>query len=516
MKRASVGLVLLLQLMPSINCILDRSQFPDSFLFGTATSSYQIEGAYLADNKSLSIWDLFTKIPGNIRDGSNGDIAVDHYHRYMEDVELMHSLGVNSYRFSISWPRVLPSGRFGEINHAGIEFYNKLINALIHKGIQPFVTLNHWDIPQELENRYGTWLNPQIQEDFGYFADVCFRAFGDRVKYWVTINEPNLTVLFGYFTGQYPPHHCSKLVGECQPGDSKTEPYIAAHNVILSHATAVGIYRKKYQVEQKGMIGIVLNAFWYEPLRNLPADRLAVQRALSFYVAWILDPIIYGEYPPEMRKLLGSSLPTFSLEEKKKLENKLDFIGINHYTTLYAKDCMFSPCDFDSHQWLWNASVWFTAERNGIPVGVPTAMPRFHVVPYGLEKIVSYVKERYNNTPMFITENGYPQGSNHNVSTEDLINDSGRVEYLSNYLDSLTVAMKHGADIRGYFIWSLLDNFEWSFGYTLRFGLYHVDFNTLERMPKLSAEWYKQFLTGTNALKEKGSKSQKCGTYVTN
>ncbi|KAJ4967952.1 hypothetical protein NE237_014653 [Protea cynaroides] len=213
------------------------------------------------------------------------------------------------------------------------------------------------------------------------------------------------------------------------------------------------------------MIGIVMNTYWYEPLRNIPADRLAVQRALAFFVAWFLDPIIYGEYPLEMRKLLGSSLPTFSLEEKKKLENKLDFIGINHYSTLYVKDCMFSQCDIDKLQWLWNASVFFTGERNGIPIGVPTAMPLSHVVPYGLEKIVSYVKERYNNTPMFITENGYPQGSNPNVSTEDLINDSRRIEYLSNYLESLTVAMKHGADVRGYFIWSLLDNFEWSFGY---------------------------------------------------
>ncbi|XP_042515307.1 putative beta-glucosidase 17 [Macadamia integrifolia] len=202
----------------------------------------------------------------------------------LEDVELMHSLGVNSYRFSISWSRVLPSDRLGEINPMGIEFYNKLINALLHKGIQPFVTLNHYDIPQELENRYGSWLNPECREDFGYFADVCFRAFGDRVKYWVTFNEPNYMVLFGYLTGIYPPHHCSKMFGDCQFGDSKTEPYIAAHNVILSHATAVDIYRKKYQVEQGGMIGIVMNTFWHEPLRNISADRLAVQRALSFFI----------------------------------------------------------------------------------------------------------------------------------------------------------------------------------------------------------------------------------------
>ncbi|KAJ4968293.1 hypothetical protein NE237_014994 [Protea cynaroides] len=235
-------------------------------------------------------------------------------------------------------------------------------------------------------------------------------------------------VSLGYSIGLYPPNHCSKLFGDCQLGDSNTEPYIAAHNVILSHATVVDIYRKKYQVEQKGMIGIVMNTYWFEPLRNISADRLVVQRTLSFSVAWFLDPIIYGEYPPEMCILLGSSLPTFSIEEKNKLENKLDFIGIIHYSTLYAKDCEFSQWDFNKYQWLWNASVFFTGERNGIPIGVPTPMPLFHVVPYGLEKIVSYVKERYNNTPMFITENGYPLGSNSNVSTEDLINDSRRVE----------------------------------------------------------------------------------------
>ncbi|XP_058094685.1 beta-glucosidase 18-like isoform X4 [Magnolia sinica] len=277
---------LLLHLFPLISCVVDRTQFHEDFLFGTATSSYQIEGAYLEGNKSLNNWDVFTHTPGKIKDGSNADVADDHYHRYMEDVELMHSLGVNSYRFSISWSRILPRGRFGEINKVGIEFYNNLIDALLLKGIQPFVTLNHYDVPQELEDRYGAWLNFKIQEDYGYFAEVCFKYFGDRVKYWASFNEPNPLVKFGYLTGTYPPGRCSKPFGNCTAGDSAIEPYIAGHNVILCHATATDIYRRKYQAKQGGFIGLVSWAHWYEPLRDTPADRSAAWRALAFANGW--------------------------------------------------------------------------------------------------------------------------------------------------------------------------------------------------------------------------------------
>ncbi|XP_072987480.1 beta-glucosidase 18-like [Typha latifolia] len=485
----------------SLVAAIERSDFPPLFLFGTSTSSYQIEGAYLEGNKSLSNWDVFTHIPGNIKEGDNGDIADDHYHRYMEDIELMHSLGVNSYRFSISWSRVLPRGRFGEINSIGIRFYDKLIDALLLKGIQPFVTLNHYDIPQELEVRYGAWLNSEIQEDFGYYAEVCFKAFGDRVKYWSTFNEPNVLVKRGYLRGNFPPNHCSKPFGTCPNGDSDTEPYVAAHNVILSHATAAEIYKKKYQVKQGGSIGIVLSAVWFEPLRDIPNDRLAAQRALSFDGPWFLDPIIYGDYPPEMRQVLGSNLPTFSFEDRRKLKYKLDFIGVNHYTTLYAKDCMFSPCRIgDSDQ--GNAVVFTTGDRNGLPIGTPTAMPTFYVAPDGMEKMVSYIMQRYNNLPMFITENGYAQGGERYTSVKDWLDDKDRIEFLSSYLTSLATAMRQGADVRGYFIWSLVDNFEWLYGYTLRFGLYHVNYETQERTPKLSAKWYKKFLGGKNKLQK--------------
>uniref|UniRef100_A0A0E0KST2 4-hydroxy-7-methoxy-3-oxo-3,4-dihydro-2H-1,4-benzoxazin-2-yl glucosidebeta-D-glucosidase n=1 Tax=Oryza punctata TaxID=4537 RepID=A0A0E0KST2_ORYPU len=482
----------LLLLLPWASAIR-RSDFPASFLFGTATSSYQIEGAYLEGNKSLSNWDVFTHLPGNIKDGSNGDIADDHYHRYEEDVELMNSLGVNAYRFSISWSRILPKGRFGGVNPAGIDFYNKLIDSLLLKGVQPFVTLTHYDIPQELEDRYGAWLNSEIQSDFGHFADVCFGAFGDRVKYWTTFNEPNIAVRHGYMIGTYPPSRCSPPFGHCaRGGDSDSEPYVAAHNVILSHATAVEIYKRKYQSKQRGMIGMVLYSAWYEPLRDVPEDRLATERALAFDTPWFLDPLVHGDYPPEMRQILGGRLPSFSPDDRRKLRYKLDFIGVNHYTTLYARDCVFSACP--QGQEMQHALAAVTGESNGLPIGTPTAMPTFYVVPDGIEKMVTYFMKRYNNLPMFITENGYAQGGDSYTEIEDWIDDKDRIEYLEGYLTKLAKVIRDGADVRGYFAWSVVDNFEWLFGYTLRFGLYYIDYTTQERTPKLSALWYKEFL----------------------
>ncbi|XP_072984167.1 probable inactive beta-glucosidase 14 isoform X1 [Typha latifolia] len=499
-RKKALAMASILQLLSLVSC-LDRSQFPPNFLFGTATSSYQIEGAYLEDNKGPSNWDIFTHTEGKIRDGSNADTSDDHYHRYMEDIELMHSLGVNSYRFSISWSRILPSGRFGDVNPKGIAFYSSLIDALLLKGIQPFVTLNHFDFPYYLEDRYGAWLSPEIQKDFGYFAEVCFKAFGDRVKFWTTFNEPNLYTKFAYLTGTYPPSRCSKPFGNCHSGDSTSEPYIVANNIILSHATAVDIYRRGYQVKQGGSIGIVVSMSWFEPLRNITADRLAVLRTLAFEVAWILDPIILGDYPLEMRKILASRLPTFSPEEKKLLQNKLDFIGINHYSTCYIKDCMFSSCELD--RYYGNSLVLSTGKRNGSLIGNMTAMPNIYVVPDGIEKVVMYIKDRYNNIPMYITENGYAQHSSDSSSVSDFVNDVERVKYIHDYLTSLSLAIRKGGDVRGYFVWSLIDNFEWAFGYTMRFGLHHVDFKTEERTPKLSAKWYRNFLKGSNLLLNK-------------
>nr|AFK44109.1 unknown [Medicago truncatula] len=488
----------ILLLLPLLSNAVDLSPpFPTNFLFGTASSSYQYEGAYNSDGKGQSNWDNFTHGGrGIIVDGSNGDIAVDHYHRYQEDINLLEDLEVNSHRLSISWARILPKGRFGEVNWAGIDFYNKLLDALMLKGIQPFVTLSHYDIPQELEDRYGGLLSPQSQDDFAFYADLCFKTFGDRVKFWITFNEPNYLASLGYRSGLFPPRRCSGSLAivTCNEGDSEKEPFVAAHNIILSHAAAVDIYRTKYQAEQKGRIGIVISHEWYEPMSNSNADKLAAERARSFTFNWILDPIIFGKYPKEMENVLGSLLPKFSSNEKKKLMKGLDFIGINYYTSFYVQDCIYTKCDSRSGTSRTEGSYMTSGYRNGVSIGEATPFTWFNIYPQGMEKTVTYVKDRYNNTPMFITENGYGQQDDQNLTSEDQLNDFKRIKYMKSHIEALSTAIRKGADVRGYFAWSLLDNLEWIYGYTVRYGFHHVDYATLKRTPRLSASWYKQFI----------------------
>ncbi|KAF9587417.1 hypothetical protein IFM89_002146 [Coptis chinensis] len=542
---------------------ISRSQFPSGFFFGAATSSYQIEGAVLEDGRGLNNWDAFSHTQGKIFNGDNADVADDHYHRYEEDIELMHTLGINAYRLSISWTRILPRGRFGDVNSNGIMFYNKLIDNLLLRGIEPFVTISHHDIPLELEDRYQSWLSPLIQDDFVYYADICFKSFGDRVKYWITINEPNLFVRNAYKMGIYPPGRCSAPFGNCSSGDSETEPIVATHNMIISHAKAATIYKKHYQAQQGGYIGILPHASAFLPISDDEADREAANRAMAFSIPWIFDPLLHGDYPPEMRLCLGDRLPKFSHEERNMMKDSLDYIAINHYATFYAKDCMHSTSESGCHA--IEGFMLTLSENNGVLIGerarhpqptgttpvliqevriktlahlfclsriravlyvrrplsvsisakeLTTAFPSFFVVPYGLEKIIEYLKERYNNIrPMFVLENGMAQADEPVEKHNELLQDIKRVNYHKSYLASLLRAMRNGADVRGYFVWSLIDNFEWTSGYKLRFGLYYVDYLTLKRTPKASAKWYKDFLTnGTHAeqaaIKTSTSKNQ--------
>ncbi|KAI9093336.1 hypothetical protein K1719_027350 [Acacia pycnantha] len=503
MEVIDMKLCLVLSLLCSVHFLVQgsnggedtvhRSQFPKGFLFGTSTSSYQIEGAYLEDGKGLTNWDVFTHIPGKIKHNDNGDIADDHYHRYLEDIELMSSLGVNAYRFSISWARILPRGIYGEINAKGVMFYNKIIDNLLLRGIEPFVTIHHHDLPQELEERYGGWLSPLIKRDFVHLAKICFESFGDRVKYWTTINEPNLFIEMAYVRGVYPPGHCSAPFGNCSVGNSDAEPLIAMHNALLSHAMAVHLYRNHFQAKQGGAIGIIANTYMFEPLRDEECDRLAVDRALAFKIAWALDPLVFGDYPIEMRIILGSQLPRFSSNEKSLIKGSLDFIGLNHYTDLYVKDCSSSACSPAGYHAI-RGFLETTGFRDGIPIGDFTGMPRFFVVPRGMEKIVDYIKTRYRNMPLFITENGYSAPPKQDAALHDFLQDFDRVRFHNAYLAALLRAIVKGADVRGYFIWSLMDNLEWIDGYGTRFGLYYVDRQTLERIPKFSVKWFSSFL----------------------
>ncbi|KAI8006204.1 Beta-glucosidase 18 [Camellia lanceoleosa] len=503
-------LCLLLLLLSSIHSFVEsfneeltaqdikRSEFPHGFFFGTATSSYQIEGAFFEDGKSLSNWDNFTHIQDGQRNGANGDIANDHYRRYLEDIEITHSLGVNAYRFSISWARVLPRGRFGEVNPTGVMFYNKIIDYLLFKGIEPFVTINHNDFPQELEDRYGSWLSPLMQEDFVHFAETCFKNFGDRVKYWITINEPNLFAELAYIEGIFPPSHCSEPYGNCSVSNSNMEQLIAMHNMLLSHAKATTLYRECFQPKQGGFIGIVACAFMYEPMTDDELDREAASRALAFDLAWVFDPLVYGDYPPEMRHYHGNKLPTFSPEEVNYIKGSIDFIGINHYSTYYAKDCIHSSCTLVVGDGEIIGFSYITGERNGVLIGEQTGMVGMYVVPRGMEEIIDYVKERYQNKPIFVLENGYAQ-QQEGIPVKDLLHDVKRIEFHKAYLASLATAIRNGADVRGYFIWTLMDDFEWLDGYNVGFGLYYVHRPTLKRMPKLSAKWFRNFLTNTTS-----------------
>ncbi|PWA74211.1 glycoside hydrolase family 1 [Artemisia annua] len=425
---------------------------------------------------------------------------------FLNDIELIDSLGVKSYRFSISWSRILPKGRFGEVNRAGIMFYNNIIDRLILKGIEPFVTIFHNDFPQELEDRYGSWLNPEIQEEFLYYAEICFKSFGDRVKYWVTINEPNMYIVLAYELGVMPPSRCSEPFGKCLDGNSDVEPLIAMHNMLLAHGRAAKLYHDKFQPKQGGLIGLVVHCYMYEPLTDSELDHEAAKRAFIFNLAWAFDPAIFGEYPKEMREYLGSQLPKFTDEEKKFMKNSIDFMGFNHYSAIYAKDCTNSSCSPTGNHAI-TGFLETVSERDGVLIGENTGVEYLFVVPRGMEEIVKAMKIRYNNLPMFITENGYSSPDIHEQRINELVNDVKRVEYHIAYLASLAKSMRDGADVRGYFVWSLMDSYEWLQGYNVRFGLYYVDRKTLTRKPKLSAQWYKEFLTNNtdSIVIDKGS-----------
>jgi beta-glucosidase len=299
-----------------------------------------------------------------------------------------------------------------------------------------------------------------------------------------------------HLQGKFPPSRCSLLYGNCSHGNSETEPFIAAHNIILAHAKAVDMYRTKYQEEQRGIIGIVVQTAWFEPISDSIADREAAKRAQSFYSNWILDPIIYGKYPKEMVNILGPALPRFSRKEVENLKkSSLDFIGINHYTSHFIQDCLFSTCNAEDDGASKAQGFALKLDRkDGVSIGELTDVYWQHIHPEGFRKILNYLKNRYRNIPMFITENGFGDLQKPETTVKELLNDTKRIQYMSGYLDALESAMRDGANVKGYFAWSLLDNFEWLYGYKLRFGLFHVDYATLKRIPKQSASWYKKFI----------------------
>ncbi len=438
-------------------------QFPDGFLWGCATSAYQIEGSPLADGAGPSIWQRFSHTPGMIHNGDTGDITCDHYRRMEDDVSLMAKLGLNAYRFSISWARVLPDG-IGRINEKGLGFYDRLVDALLAHHIAPMATLYHWDLPEALDNR-GGWLNRDISEWFAEYALVCFHRLDDRVKFWVTLNEPWVVADGGYLHGVLAPGHRNLF-----------ETPLATHNLLRSHGRAVQVYREAGRQQ----IGIVVNIEPKYPASHAPEDMAATSRADAYMNRQYLDPVFVGRYPEKLKDVFGEAWPDWPTEDLKLIRGSIDFVGLNYYTRAVVRH--------DPDQYPLKAS----------PVRQPRATytaTGWEVYPQGLTDALVWLKNTYGNPAIFITENGSAFYDPPTVEG-DLLDDPLRQGYLKKHLQAAHAAIEAGVDLRGYFAWSLLDNLEWSQGYSKRFGLIHVDFTTQKRTRKGSADLYQRIITG--------------------
>ncbi|KAM0947212.1 putative beta-glucosidase [Dioscorea sansibarensis] len=467
-----------------------RTDFPHGFVFGVATSAYQVEGARNEGGRGDSIWDVFCETKGNIKDGKNGDVAVDQYHRYKEDVELMSKLGFDAYRFSISWSRIFPDGLGTKINEDGIAYYNNLINFMLEKGIQPYVTLYHWDLPQNLHESIGGWLSEKIAEYFAIYAEACFANFGDRVKHWITLNEPLQTTLNAYGHGKFAPGRHE---------NSTVEPYLAAHHQLLAHAAAVAVYRKKYKAIQNGQIGLVVDCEWAEAFSDKLQDKSAAQRRLDFHLGWFLDPIFFGDYPAVMRERLGDRLPKFSDADTELVKDSVDFLGLNHYTSRYITHATNTGA---LHYYAIQEMERIEKSEGGEMIGDKAASEWLCIVPWGIRKVLNYIAKKYRNLPIYVTENGMDDEDCETASIEEFLDDKKRVGYFKGYLAAVAQAIRDGVDVRGYFAWSFVDNFEWDQGYTKRFGIVYVDYkNGLTRHPKSSAHWFSRFLKGGKETK---------------
>jgi beta-glucosidase len=445
-------------------------RFPEGFLWGAATAAYQIEGAWDEDGKGESIWDRFTHRPYTILNGDTGDVACDHYHRMPEDVALMKELGLQTYRFSISWPRVLPQGR-GAVNEKGLDFYERLVDNLLDASIVPNVTLNHWDLPQTLQDE-GGWPNRDSADWFADYARVMFDRLGDRVALWVTHNEPTVVALSGY------------AYGVLAPGIADySQAYQAAHHLLLSHGRAVQVFR---QGGYKGEIGIVVDFQHHQPASDSDADRAACQRAHEGWAYLFAGPLFKGRYPETLIEWIGPHAPRVQGGDMALINQPIDFLGVNHYMTFAVS--------FAQQGGLLKLST----EQVSAPNWGRTQVG-WGINPAGLTAELLNLKENYGNPRMYITENGC--AIDDVPDANGFVADWGRVDFLRAHLRAVHDAIQAGANVRGYYIWSLMDNFEWAHGYEPRFGIVRVDYETGERIPKKSARWYSDVIS-SNQLDE--------------
>ncbi len=446
-----------------------RLSFPEGFLWGTATASYQVEGAVREDGRGVSIWDTFSQTPGKVLNGDTGEFAADQYRRYGEDIALMEQGGFGAYRFSLAWPRIQPSGK-GLINPAGIDYYKRLTDELHAHGIKAAATLYHWDLPQSLEDA-GGWPLRDTADRFAEYASLCFRELGDRVDMWITLNEPWCSAVLGYCTGDHAP-------GRTKLGDA----WAAGHHLLLGHGKAVNAYRA--ELSSGAPIGVTLNLETPRPATKSEADRAAADRALDLRTRFFLDPILGGTYPerhfeayPQEKRIqvLPGDMETIAAE--------IDFLGLNYYWESAIQADPQSPEGFKT------AITYHETTDMGWPV-----------TPEGLYRHLKWVSDRTGgNLPLYITENGC-------AMTDTLTGDAGRchdprrVEYLRDHFREAARAVAAGVDLRGYFVWSLLDNFEWAYGYGKRFGIVYVDYETQKRIPKDSYYYLREVISGSESL----------------
>uniref|UniRef100_A0A1I7ZVY1 Cytosolic beta-glucosidase n=1 Tax=Steinernema glaseri TaxID=37863 RepID=A0A1I7ZVY1_9BILA len=474
--------------------------FPEDFIWAAATSAYQVEGGVIGTGRGPSIWDRYLALHPPAHN-QTGDVACDTYHKYEEDAILMKKQGLKSYRFSISWSRIFPDGRVHRVNPEGVQYYHNLIDALLKQDITPVVTLYHWDLPLSLGD-LGGWLTSEIVDWFGDYARFCYQEYGSKVKQWITINEPHTQSVYGY---------CSQVTVHAPGGfqqNCEWSMYLAGHNFLLAHGRAASIYKNEFQKEQQGKVGITLNTIWYEP-RN-ETDREAADFLVQSAFGWFANAIFSeeGDYPAVMKANMErlrrkegretSRLPEFTQEQIKELRGSADFMGLNYYISMIGtkEKGLHEPRESPTVNSTWgrDVGIYMYADIHWKQMG--TTWIRYH--PEGLYHLLNFIRTHYNNVPVYITENGCMD------SPGEGMDDVSRIFFIKGHLKAVQKAIaEDGCDVKGYFFWSLFDNFEWHAGFTERFGMYHVDFDTPERTrtPKASAHWYKRVIDN-NAVVE--------------
>lgn len=442
---------------------MTRVSFPDDFLWGTATSAYQIEGAWEEDGKGESIWDRFVHTPGKVEHGDTGDVACDHYHRFQEDVALMRELKLKAYSLTISWPRIMPQGR-GKVNQKGLDFYSHLVDALLETGITPLVTLYHWDLPQALQEKDG-WANRDIAGWFGDYASITARHLGNRVKLWATMNEPQIFSTLGYLLGIHAPGITDPLLY-----------FPASHHINLAHAEGVVAIRAE---SSSAKVGTVLQLPPIYPRTDSEQDQRAARIIDGLMNRWYAEPVLMGSYPEDTLEILKPLNLPIEEGDLERIHQPLDFVGLNLYTRIFVRH--------DKNVPMLEAMIDL---EHRLPDAQYTTMG-WEIYPPAIYESLMRFKNEWGDPPVYVTENG--AAFDDEVVNGEVV-DQPRIDYLKGYLRELRRAMDEGVKVKGYFLWSFMDNFEWAFGYTKRFGIVHIDFNTQKRTPKKSALWYREMI----------------------